>query len=418
MSEIYQAALQMPWAMEESWLPVIMAAAQRNGDIEAVNQARELRTLQTLPGNPLEGAELATLRDGVAIIPVFGPIIPRASLFSRVSALTSTDLIARDFRVSRETPGVHSIILNMDTPGGASKYINELSEQIYQARGQGIRVLAYVGASANSAGYWIASATEEIVIDATGNVGSIGVMMAGEKRNQAGVLEWEIISSQSPKKNLDPTSEAGRADYQRIVNEMAQVFIETVARNRDVSVDTVLNEFGQGSIMVGESAVAAGMADRIGSLEGLIDELSTNHRKQRGAMMTTENLAPEPVAITRDLIATQHPDIAESFRAEGRESVNLDEVRAEAIAGERQRIAAITALSQPGFEASIQAGIDNGDVPETVAMSILTTMQDRGVTATDIAAESTEAKSDPAGKEDNPKSGNWDTALSKAGINK
>ncbi|MCU7813080.1 MAG: hypothetical protein KZQ77_17890, partial [Candidatus Thiodiazotropha sp. (ex Notomyrtea botanica)] len=54
---------------------------------------------------------------------------------------------------------------------------------------------------------------------------------------------------------------------QRVIDDLADVFISAVAGYRSTSHATVLSDFGQGGLLVGEHAVTAGMADRIGSLE-------------------------------------------------------------------------------------------------------------------------------------------------------
>ncbi|MGZ7307039.1 hypothetical protein ACXWRJ_09430, partial [Streptococcus pyogenes] len=49
---------------------------------------------------------------------------------------------------------------------------------------------------------------------------------------------------------------------------------ERVARNRDMTTDAVISDFKQGGTLIGQNAVNAGMADRLGSLEGVVAELS------------------------------------------------------------------------------------------------------------------------------------------------
>ena len=64
--------------------------------------------------------------------------------------------------------------------------------------------------------------------------------------------EVEFVSSQSPKKRPDVETEAGREQVQTIVDDLAAVFLATVARNRDVTVETVMEDFGQGASFVGQ----------------------------------------------------------------------------------------------------------------------------------------------------------------------
>lgn len=409
----------MPWAIEKTWLPIILSAATDKGDLVSAKHKNEAYALQLNQGDPLEGSTYSYIRDGVAVINVFGPIIPRANFFSRVSAITSTDLIAQDIKSAVDSHKVNSIILNLDTPGGAAKGINELSQFISSLD---IPIKAYVGGSADSAGYWIASAADEIIIDETADIGSIGVVMAGESKNpKPGTSQWKIISSNAPKKHLEPESKEGREDYLRIINSLEKIFIQTVADNRNVTTDTVINDFGQGSVLIGSDAVAAGMADRIGSLEGLIDELSADNRSNnslRKNYMTTKKDAADNVVITKKLIEDDHKDIADAFRAEGKKSVDVGLIKKDAIAAERGRISKITSLSRKGYESIVKTGIDEGDSPESVSMKILTEMNDRGITVEDINADSTSVNSSASDAIDDSdeKSGNWDAALSKAGV--
>ena len=97
-----------------------------------------------------------------------------------------------------------------------------------------------------------------------------------------GVVEHKIISSQSPNKQPDPATEEGYAQIQTTVNDLADVFVREVARNRGVSVDTVLTKFGAGATFVGDKATKAGLADRLGNLESVISELANTSKQQEG----------------------------------------------------------------------------------------------------------------------------------------
>jgi ClpP class serine protease len=136
---------------------------------------------------------------------------------------------------------------------------------------------------AASAGYWIASGATEVVVDPTALLGSIGAQMAlRTSEDPKGVTTYKFVSSQSPMKNADPASKEGAEHLQGIVDAMAQVFVEDVARNRGVATETVLSDFGKGGIFVGKDAVTAGLADRVGNFEGVLAELSTGRRMSTG----------------------------------------------------------------------------------------------------------------------------------------
>lgn len=272
----FELAASRPWAIQEEWLSTILEIAARENN-------EEPEALEAKLGRPLDNTRTVRIRDGVAIIPVTGPIFRRANWFTRISGATSTDIIARDFNEALENRSVQSIVFDVDSPGGEAFGIGELADMIYAARGQK-PMTAYVGGLGASAAYWLASACDEVVCNDGAMLGSIGVVMVSrdtrDRDAKAGVRDIEFVSSQSPNKRPDPLTETGRDQIQAIVDEMAAVFIGAVARNRDVTTKAVVEKFGRGGVLVGAAAVKAGLADRIGSLEGTIQDLSTRDARR------------------------------------------------------------------------------------------------------------------------------------------
>ncbi|HEY6403773.1 MAG TPA: S49 family peptidase, partial [Blastocatellia bacterium] len=173
-----------------------------------------------------------------------------------------------------DNPNVKSILLNIDSPGGEITGISEFAQMIYNARSRK-PITAYIGGLGASAAYWIASAAGEIVADATAMLGSIGVVAAVPNPDRRSSRDVEFVSSQSPRKRPNPNTESGKSQIQEMVDDLAAVFIGAVARNRGVSVNTVMEKFGQGDVFVGKKAVAAGLADRLGSFEQIVSELAS-----------------------------------------------------------------------------------------------------------------------------------------------
>lgn len=288
-------ALQQRWAITEDALRGIFALVNRESlDPDLARQIREDRetrpsALAAQAGRPLDGARSARVRDGVAIIEVNGPIVRRADMFSDISGATSVEWLARDFAAAQRDTLVDAIMLAIDSPGGEITGINEFARMIFDARGNK-PVWAYVGGLGASAGYWIASAAEQIIIDDTAALGSIGVVMAVPDPAKRTSKEIEIVSSQSPNKRPDVTTERGRQLIQTIVDDSAAVFIDAVARQRKASTETVVRDFGQGGVMVGKVAVVAGLADRLGSFEATLADIrqAAIKRKMRPRMGATE----------------------------------------------------------------------------------------------------------------------------------
>lgn len=339
------------WAMLPEMLQTIIRVATREISLADMRQ-----TIAPRDGEPLEGTRRVEMFGNVAVIPVIGPIFPRGNLFSMVSGGTSISLLAKDFTRAVEDPQVEAIVLNIDSPGGEITGVNELGEMIYSARGKKPLVTYGYGMVA-SAAYWMGSATDKIVLDATAEAGSIGVVSAftdySEWDKKNGIKEIEIVSSQSPKKRLRPTSKDGRDYIQNIVDELADVFVSTVSRNRGVSEETVLMDFGAGGVKVAKSAVEAGLADEIGSLESVIESLSTSSPKGGFSMDISE-------------FKSKHPEVYEQVRTDALDEgkrVGLEEGKKQAIADleaatkeareagakqERERIQGIEGLKKAG----------------------------------------------------------------------
>lgn len=361
----FDLAAGRAWAMSESDLMTVMQIAAREGEgPEAV--AMKL-------GRPLDNTRTVDVRDGVAIVPMVGPMFRRANMLTEISGATSTEVFAQDFRAALDNPDIRGIILDMSSPGGEASGVNEVANAIFESRG--IKpVVSYVSDMAASGAYWIASAADRIVMDATASVGSIGVVTRYVKSpDRPGVRVTEIVSSQSPNKRLDPETDAGRMEIQRQVDAMAQVFVESVARNRSTTAAAVMERFGRGGMEVGAHAVRLGMADALGSLEGVIAEMSGRSRaglvrfgnNMEGTVaMATEHptvaTGIDPASITAALISSDFPAVASALRAEG---------VAAGSATERARILAIQDASLPGFESVASAAIEAGHSAETFAFA-------------------------------------------------
>lgn len=235
--------------------------------------------VEAKPGTKIDGAESGMYRRGsVAVVPMIGPIFRYADFFTGLCGGATVDRMARDLCMARDDPTVSAIVLAIDSPGGEVTGVAELAGMIRQA--SGVKpVVAYVEGLGASAAYWLASAAGEIVCESTAILGSIGVVTGYVKRDDPpGRRSYEFVSSQSPNKRPDPATEKGRAEIQRTVDDLAEVFIAAVAEYRDTTPEKVASDFGQGGLLVGQKAVDVGMADRVGSFESVLEELAAHGR--------------------------------------------------------------------------------------------------------------------------------------------
>lgn len=263
MGKATNAICSIPWAITQDYLRLMVEIAQR-----------QPLSVETQTGRKLENTRTVEERDGVAIIPIIGPIARYMNLFSEISGGTSIQVLGKDLRTALNSQEIRAIILKIDSPGGEANGVNEFANMVYAARGRK-PIVAYVGGIGASAAYWIASAADEIVIDDSALLGSIGTLAVMTTPDENEIV---FVSSQSPRKHADPTTETGKESIQGVLDAMTEVFTSAVARNRGVTVEKVLSDFGQGGLLVGQAAVTAGLADRLGSFEATLADLAARSR--------------------------------------------------------------------------------------------------------------------------------------------
>ncbi|MGA7425850.1 MAG: ATP-dependent Clp protease proteolytic subunit [Rhodoplanes sp.] len=118
----------------------------------------------------LAGTNRTFLIDGVAILPVTGPIFPRANMMTEYSGATSINTLTDDYRKALDSAEVGAILMLLDSPGGQVSGINAFAD-IVAAGTKKKYTTAFVAGSAASAAYWIASAASEIAMERTGIIG-------------------------------------------------------------------------------------------------------------------------------------------------------------------------------------------------------------------------------------------------------
>jgi signal peptide peptidase SppA len=385
---IAAAVIAGQWAILPESLESIIAIIERTND--------DPQLVSTQMGRPLQNTRNVTMRDGVAVIPVTGPIFRYANMFTEISGATSVQDLATDYATALNDPKVKAILLDMDSPGGEAKGVSEFADMVFNSRGVK-PVVAYVGGMAASAAYWIASAADEMVMNDTASVGSIGVVTTVRKNQQTDTIE--IVSTQSPFKRVDAGTDEGKAKIQNYVDSLAEVFVSAVARNRGVSEETVLKDFGQGDILVGKKAVNAGMADRIGSLEGVIAEMSTNSGKKstdsRNTTMQSTNGVK--IAMDKETLLKEHPELAAALINEGVEKGKAEGLK-EGAAAELQRIKDVEASGLPGHEALIsELKFDGKTTGGEASQKVLTAeKQNRANVLANIKEDAPPALSQPA----------------------
>lgn len=288
MSRVFQALTAEPWVIVPSWLPLLAALAQRNHaapEVQATQdwQKRDFDLMAGPGAQRLAGATRAYAIDGVAIIPVTGPIFPRANMMTEQSGATSLTMLQNDFRAALGNAEIGAIMLLIDSPGGQVSGTSSFADLV--ATGSKVKpTIAHISGTGASGAYWIATACGEITIDRTAMVGSIGVAVAMAKQvapDAEGYIEIEVVSSNAPNKRPDATTEDGLAEIRGMLDGVESQFIADVAKGRKVTADKVIADFGAGGVKIGSAAVKAGMADRVQSQDQTLNALRRMVANQR-----------------------------------------------------------------------------------------------------------------------------------------
>ena len=244
----------------------------------------------------------------VGVVQVLGVITQRVEEIHSAFTRSTAD-VAEEVQALAAEPKVDAIVLEFDSPGGSALGLPEAWEAIRAAQ-----KLKPVVASANgvmaSAALYIGSAATEVWVTPSGQIGSVGTYALHVDESRA--LEAEgigvefIVADESPFKvegnPYEPLGADARSEMKRMVNRYQGMFTRDLARGRGVSVDHVRERFGKGRMLSPQEAVAAKMADQVGTLDQAIRRaaaLGRDRREQReagiAARPAAEDLAPEPL---------------------------------------------------------------------------------------------------------------------------
>lgn len=203
---------------------------------------------------------------GTAIIEISGTLVQKTGSLQPFSGMTGYDGIRQCFLNALADPEVAAIVLDIDSPGGEVSGCFDLVDTIYQARGAK-PIWSILNESAFSAGYALASAADRITVPRTGGVGSIGVVCChvdwSKALSGAGIA---VTFIQYGARKTDycsekPLSADARDRLQEEIDTMGRLFVDTVARNRNIAASVV--QATEAATYLGAAGVDANLADAV-----------------------------------------------------------------------------------------------------------------------------------------------------------
>ena len=212
---------------------------------------------------------------GKTVIPVvrLHGVIAAEQRQGRLSIASVAPLLKRAFSI-KSAP---AIALVVNSPGGSPVQSRLISKRIRDlADEHGKPVLVFVEDAAASGGYFIAVAGDEIIVDPSSIVGSIGVIMAGfgfvGALEKLGV-ERRVHTAGNNKSTLDPFLPEKADDVERIKQvelDIHQVFIDHVKARRGGKLKAADEVLFTGEWWTGGRGVELGLVDALGDLHGTL----------------------------------------------------------------------------------------------------------------------------------------------------
>ncbi|MEO0969249.1 MAG: signal peptide peptidase SppA [Cyanobacteria bacterium J06639_18] len=184
------------------------------------------------------------------------------------------DRFAKIFRSIRQDKNIKAVVLRINSPGGSATASEVMQREIRLT--QKLKpVVVSMGDVAASGGYWIAVDSNRIFAEPNTVTGSIGVFGSifniQELANDNGIT-WDSVKTgryADTQGVSRPKSPQELAIYQRIVNSTYDVFLNKVAKGRNLPKAKVA-EIAQGRVWSGTRAKQIGLVDEIGGLEKAI----------------------------------------------------------------------------------------------------------------------------------------------------
>ena len=271
-------------------------------------------------------------------------------------------------------PKIDVIILYIDSSGGTVDGIEYFGEIIFQAR-QKKPIIAFTDGIMASAAMWAGRAAHEIYINGeTAVTGSIGVATyhidASKFYKDWGIKITDIYAGKYKRISTatKPLSKEGKDYIQSQVDTYYKIFVDTVARNRGVPTEKVLNNMADGKIFIGSEAVKNGLIDGVLSIKDIIamdvNDINTD-RPNKNIKLEEKT----KVELTLEILKKDYPTIYDQAKAETKAEVEKNnsndsdkiksDAKAEGIKVENERVKGIYALNDFGHSDEKKQCIEN-----------------------------------------------------------
>jgi protease-4 len=204
----------------------------------------------------------ATSGRGVGVIEILGEI-------------GDSKKILREIRDFDQEVSVKSVLVRIDSPGGAVAPSQEIYQELKRLN-EHKKVIVSMGSLAASGGYYAALGADKIVANPGTLTGSIGVIMQSfdaSKLFALTKLESNVYKSGALKDMGNPlhaTTEDERKVFAGLIASVYDQFVKAVVESRHLD-EKVVRALADGRVYTGEQALEKKLVDQLGSFQTALD---------------------------------------------------------------------------------------------------------------------------------------------------
>ena len=257
---------------------------------------------------------------------------------------------------------VTKILLDINSPGGVVNGAIECASIIAKSKKP---VYSYIEGMGCSAAYLLASASRKIIMSPSSEAGSIGVQASWTNMEglwaKLGIQKVYFHSKYSDKKNLSPATKEGAAAEQKLLDETWDLFAGAICKHRGITVEELVEKYGQGEVFLAKEALERGLVDDIvDDFDACVDKIKPQSWGEG------EGMAQEQITTVEALTAA-YPELVASIKRDERKAGVEEGTKAE-----RARAESLMSLSAHVKDIGVIAGgIKDGKTKEAVMTEIL-----------------------------------------------
>ena len=229
------------------------------------------------------GAHLIQIEGSVGVIRINGSLTNRYSWWNSWFGVISYDEI-RDALISlANDEEISSILLEIDTGGGAAHGVDEVAELIRSIDTKIKPIEAHTSMYVFSAGMWIASAARKLTANPISEQGSIGVIITltsyHELYKKAGVdVKYVRAGKYKALGQIgEELSDKVIAMAEEKADKLYGYFLDAMIRGRPNLSIANKDAWAEGKTFFSDQAIGLGLIDEISSFDKVIANLSSNY---------------------------------------------------------------------------------------------------------------------------------------------